>query len=59
MQFLVILAASVILMALIFLSLGLKSLLSRNKSSKITSCDSTGGNESGCGCCNAENCFYR
>ncbi len=59
MQFLVILAASVILMALIFLSLGLKSLLSRNKRSKITSCDSAGENEPGCGCGNAENCFYR
>jgi hypothetical protein len=59
MQFLIILLASVILLALILMGLSLKSLLNRNKSNNITSCGLSSSEEPGCGCSNVENCYHK
>jgi hypothetical protein len=59
MQFFIVLIASVILLALVFLGLGLKSLIGRNKSGRITSCRLSGSEKPGCGCTGAENCYHR
>ncbi len=59
MQFFILLIVTVILLALILLGLGLKSLFSGNKSNNITSCGLSSGKEPGCECGNAENCYNK
>jgi hypothetical protein len=50
------LIASVILLALILLGLGLKSLLRGDKSNNITSCGLSSSEKQGCVCSNTDNC---
>jgi hypothetical protein len=59
MQYLIVLTASAILLALILMGLGLKSLLNRNKNNNITSCGLNSIDEPGCGCSNVENCYHK
>lgn len=58
MQFLILLITSAILLGLVLLGLGLKSLLNRNKVNNITSCGLSSGEEPECGC-NIENCYHK